>query len=179
MKENEYGRNLAKKIKNWYSNKWRGDFFITENNNLEFKMELTDAIVKEIIAFCNTAGGTIILGYDDNGKVIGLKNAKEDLDRLSSKINDSIEPSVNFLVSSRIEIEENKEIIVIEVLRGTNKPYYIKSKGMTTNGVFVRLGATVQHATKETIKEMIIESSGTSFEKNISINQDLTFTYAN
>ena len=40
---------------------------ITENNNLEFKMELTDAIVKEIIAFCNTAGGTIILGYDDNG----------------------------------------------------------------------------------------------------------------
>ena len=29
-----------------------------------------------------------------------------------------------------------------------------------------------------TIKEMIIESSGVSFEKNISINQDLTFTYA-
>ena len=36
-----------------------------------------------------TTGGTIILGYDDNGKVIGLKNAKED-----------------------------KEIIVVEVLRG-------------------------------------------------------------
>lgn len=154
-------------------------FLITENNNLEFKRELTDSIVKEIIAFCNTTGGTIILGYDDNGKVVGLKNAKEDLDRLSSKINDSIEPSVNFLVSSRIEIEENKEIIVVEVLRGTNKPYYIKSKGMTIDGVFVRLGATVQHATRETIKEMIVESSGISFEKNISINQDLTFTYAN
>ena len=128
---------------------------ITENNNLEFKRELTDSIVKEIIAFCNTTGGTIILGYNDNGKVVGLKNAKEDLDRLSSKINDSIEPSVNFLVSSRIEREDNKEIIVVEVLKGTNKPYYIKSKGMT------------------------IESSGISFEKNISINQDLTFTYAN
>ncbi len=151
---------------------------ITENSNLEFKRELTDAIVKEIIAFCNTTGGTIILGYDDNGKVVGLKDAKSDLDRLSSKINDSIEPSVNFLISSRIEIEENKEIIVVEVLRGTNKPYYIRSKGMTTEGVFVRLGATVQHATKETIKEMIIESSGVSFEKNISINQDLTFIYA-
>lgn len=152
---------------------------IKENNNLEFKRELTDSIVKEIIAFCNTTGGTIILGYDDNGKIVGLENAKVDLDRLSSKINDSIEPSVNFLVSNRIEIEEDKEIIVIEVLRGTNKPYYIKSKGMTSDGVFVRLGATVQHATKETIREMIIESSGISFEKNISINQDLTFTYAN
>lgn len=152
---------------------------MTENNNLEFKRELTDSIIKEIISFCNTNGGTIILGYDDNGNVVGLKNAKEDLDRLSSKINDCIEPSVNFLISSRIEIEENKEIIVIKVLRGTNKPYYIKSKGMTVDGVFVRLGATVQHATKETIKEMIIDSSGISFEKNISINQELTFTYAN
>ena len=71
-------------------------FLITENNNLEFKRELTDSIVKEIISFCNTTGGTIILGYDDNGKVVGLKNAKDDLDRLSSKRNDSIEPSVIF-----------------------------------------------------------------------------------
>ena len=53
-------------------------FLITENNNLEFKRELTDSIIKEIIAFGNTNGGTIILGYDDNGKVVGLKNAKED-----------------------------------------------------------------------------------------------------
>ena len=72
-------------------------FLIKENNNLEFKRELTDSVIKEIIAFCNTIGGTIILGYDDNGKVVGLKNAKEDLDRLSSKINDSIEPSVNLV----------------------------------------------------------------------------------
>ncbi len=139
----------------------------------------SNSIVKEIIAFCNTNGGTIILGYDDNGKVVGWNNAKADLDRLSSKINDSIEPSANFLISTRIEIEEDKEIIVVEVLRGTNKPYYIKAKGMTIDGVFVRLGATVQHATRETIKEMILESSGISFEKNISINQDLTFSYAN
>ncbi len=30
------------------------------------------------------------------GNVVGLKMLKEDLDRLSSKINDCIEPSVNF-----------------------------------------------------------------------------------
>lgn len=62
-------------------------------------------------------------------------------------------------------------------MQGTNKPYYIKSKGMTPDGVFVRLGATSQHATKETIREMIIEASGIAFEKNLSINQDLTFLY--
>ncbi len=51
---------------------------------------------------------------------------------------------------------------------------------MTVDGVFVRLGATVQHATKrKQLKEMIIDSSEFHFEKNISINQELTFTYAN
>jgi ATP-dependent DNA helicase RecG len=90
---------------------------LTENNNLEFKRELTDSIVKEIIAFCNTTGGTIILGYDDNGKIVGLENAKEDLDRLSSKINDSIEPSVNFLVSNRINILD--EMLEKEIIKKT------------------------------------------------------------
>ncbi len=149
-----------------------------ESEVVEFKRELNDSVIKEIIAFCNTNGGTIIIGYDDNGTVVGLENAKTDLDKLSSKINDSIEPSVNFLVSSRIETENGKDIIVIKVLKGINKPYYVKSKGMTTDGVYVRLGATVQHATKETIKEMIIESTGITFEKNICVNQKLTFDYA-
>lgn len=149
-----------------------------ESEVVEFKRELNDSVIKEIIAFCNTNGGTIIIGYDDNGTVVGLENAKTDLDKLSSKINDSIEPSVNFLVSSRIETENGKDIIVIKVLKGINKPYYVKSKGMTTDGVYVRLGATVQHATKETIKEMIIESIGITFEKNICVNQKLTFDYA-
>ena len=45
--------------------------YLKENNNLEFKRELTDSVIKEIIAFCNTTGGTIILGYDDNGKIVG------------------------------------------------------------------------------------------------------------
>ncbi len=149
-----------------------------ESEIVEFKSELNDSVIKEIIAFCNTNGGTIIIGYDDYGKVVGLKNAKEALDKLSNKINDSIEPSVNFLVSSKIETEEGKDIIKVKVLKGINKPYYVKSKGMTTNGVYIRLGATTQHATKETIKEMIIESSGITFEQNISINQNLTFEYA-
>ena len=81
---------------------FHGDEIMFESEIAEFKRELNDSVIKEIIAFCNTNGGTIIIGYDDNGVAVGLENAKEDLDRLSNKINDSIEPSVNFLVSSKI-----------------------------------------------------------------------------
>lgn len=151
---------------------------LKESETLEFKRQLNDSIVKETIAFANTKGGRIIIGYDDNGKLLGVANAKDILDGISSKLHDSIEPKIDYLVSIKIANEENKEIIIIDVLQGISKPYYLKNKGMTSQGVYVRLGATTQMATSETIRQMIIESSGISFESNISKDQDLTFLFA-
>lgn len=148
-----------------------------ESDTLEFKREVNDLLIKEVIAFCNSSGGTIIIGYDDNGSICGLEDARGDLDKISNKLHDSIEPDVSFLVAPRIENEDGKNIIIIEVLQGTSKPYYIKSKGMTPEGVYVRVGATSQPSTRDSIKDMLIESSGVTFEKNLSINQDLTFLY--
>lgn len=148
-----------------------------ESYKLEFKREINDSIVKEIIAFCNTSGGTIIVGYNDDGTICGLNNAKQELDKISNKLHDCIEPDVSFLVSPRIEKEDDKDIIIIEVLQGTRKPYYIKSKGMTPEGVYVRVGATSQPSTRDSIRDMLIDSSGITFEKNLSINQNLTFIY--
>ena len=149
-----------------------------ESEKLEFKRQVNDSLIKEIIAFCNTNGGTIIVGYEDDGVVHGVNDARKELDRISNMIHDSIEPNISFLVSSRIENENGKDIIIIEVLQGTNKPYYLKSKGMTPSGTYVRLGATSQPTTSDSIRDMIIESSGITFEKNLSANQELTFIYA-
>ncbi len=150
---------------------------MNESDKLEFKREVNDSLVKEVIAFCNSSGGTIVIGYNDDGSVYGVENVRKELDKVSSKLHDSIEPDISFLVSPRIEKQEGKDIIIVEVLQGTSKPYYLKNKGMTPEGVYIRLGATTQHATSEIIRQMIIETSGITFEKNISINQDLTFIY--
>lgn len=149
-----------------------------ENDKIEFKREVNDSLVKEVIAFANTNGGTIFIGYEDDGTIYGVENARQELDKISNKLHDSIEPSVDFLVSHQIKNEDGKDVIIVQVLQGTSKPYYIKSKGMTPEGVYVRFGATAQHATKDSIREMIIETSGVTFEKNLSANQDLTFMYA-
>ena len=149
-----------------------------ESDVLEFKREINDGLIKDIIAFCNTNGGTLIVGYDDNGTLHGVSNVRKELDRLSNMIHDTIEPDISFLISSKIRQENDKDIIIVEVLQGTSKPYYIKSKGMTSSGVFVRLGATSQPATKDSIRDIIIESVGITFEKNLSAEQELTFKYA-
>ena len=112
-----------------------------ENEKLEFKRQVSDTIIKEVVAFANTDGGTIIIGYDDDGKIIGLNNPKQELDKLNNKLHDSIEPDVSFLLSERIEKQEGKEVIVLEVLKGTNKPYYI------------RVGSTCQPATSYSIRD--------------------------
>lgn len=149
-----------------------------ENDKIEFKREVNDSVVKEVIAFANTNGGTVFIGYEDDGTIYGVENARLELDKISNKLHDSIEPSVDFLVSHQIKNEDGKDVIIVQVLQGTSKPYYIKSKGMTPEGVYVRFGATAQHATKDSIRDMIVETSGINFEKNLSVNQDLTFLYA-
>lgn len=151
---------------------------LKESNILEFKREINDSIIKEVIAFANTSGGTILVGYEDDGTPYGLTNAKEDLEKLSNKLHDSIEPNIDFLINMRIDTIDKKDIIIIEVLQGTNKPYYLKSKGMVPEGVYIRFGNTSRPSTSEIIRQMIIESTGITFEKNVSINQNLTFNYA-
>lgn len=146
-----------------------------ESETLELKREVTPNITKEIIAFANTKGGTIYIGYDDEANLIGVENAKQELDRISNMIVDSIDPNLIFNISMEIIEQEGKEIIVVKVLKGTNRPYYLKSKGMTPEGVYLRLGATNKNATRNEILKMMMEDAGVKFEDNVSKIQDLTF----
>ena len=148
-----------------------------ESEIIEFKSELTNNIAKEVVAFLNINGGTIYIGYKDDGSICGLSDVKKEFDRLSNILYDSIEPNASFLISMSIETIDKKDIIILSVLKGIDKPYYLKSYGMTNKGVFIRVGATVKPATNKLIKEMIIDSSNVTFEKNISINQNLNFLY--
>lgn len=127
------------------------------------------------MAFANTKGGTIYIGYDDDGNLVGVDNAKGELDKISNMLADTIDPNLILNVSLEIIEEFGKEIIVIKVLKGTKRPYYLKSKGMTPEGVYVRFGATNKQATRDDIIKMMVEDTGVHFEDNISREQSLTF----
>ena len=57
-------------------------------------------------------------------------------------------------------------------------PYYLKSKGIHPEGVYVRQGASSVPASEERIKAMIIETDGTVYEDLRSLEQKLTFITA-
>ncbi len=61
-----------------------------EDQKTELKVELTKDIKKEIVAFANTNDGTIYIGIDDDGGIVGLTDAEKDLEALSGMIREGI-----------------------------------------------------------------------------------------
>ncbi len=143
-----------------------------ESEQVEYKSKLTDEIYKEVIAFANTDGGTIYIGIDDQGNITGIDQVDETYTRLTNGIRDAIQPDVTMFV--RYVLQKNK-VIRIEVSEGSYKPYYLKSKGLKPNGVYVRQGATSVQASPEQIRQMIKDSDGDIFEEMRSLEQNLTF----
>ncbi|MDR1343196.1 MAG: putative DNA binding domain-containing protein [Prevotellaceae bacterium] len=57
-----------------------------ENQNIEYKSLWRDEYLKWICGFANANGGTLFVGKDDNGEVVGVKDAKRLLEDLPNKI---------------------------------------------------------------------------------------------
>ena len=146
-----------------------------ENENVEFKLEYTENIYKEIVAFLNSSNGTIYIGYNDDGELVGLKDAKEIEEKISNGITQKISPDCSMFVSINNYNLDDKEYITINVSKGLNI-YSLKDKGIL-KGTYIRNGSCSMPATDETVKQMIIKNSNLSFETSVSINQDLTFNY--
>lgn len=146
-----------------------------ENEKIELKEIYTSEIKKEVVAFCNTTGGIIYLGVDDNGEVIGLDNADYTAQQITNSLRDSIKPDITMFTNIELISEKDKEIIKLTINEGTRKPYYLSDKGIKSSGVYVRQGTSAAQASEDAIRNMIKISDGNSFELNRSLEQDLPF----
>lgn len=148
---------------------------LKEGQNIEFKRQYVKDLNRTVIAFANTSGGKIYIGIDDFGEVVGLDNPDEELLKLTNSIRDSIKPDITLLTSSTIESIDGKNIIMLEVQKGTSCPYYLAGKGIRPEGVYLRQGASTVPATESAILKMIKETAGDSYEDLRSLKQDLDF----
>jgi ATP-dependent DNA helicase RecG len=141
------------------------DFFAqNESKTLEFKegTKSLTGIVKTIIAFANTSGGTLIIGVRDKTKeVIGLSEALQEEEKLANAIADSIAP----LLVPDIEIHSyrDREVIIIRVPHVAG-PFYLKSEGVE-QGVYVRFGSTNRKADPDLLSGLKL------FAKNLTYDE--------
>lgn len=149
-----------------------------ESETLEFKREYSETIRNTVIAFANGIGGTILVGVDDDGSTIGLKDPDGTGLRITNMMRQSIKPDITLCARCEAGERDGKRILRIRVERGSGRPYYIAKKGLRPAGVYVRQGASSVPASDARIRELIRENFGNDFEAARSLEQDLSFRTA-
>ena len=74
-----------------------------------------------------------------------------------------------------VEEFKGKKVIKINIASGTEKPYYIKKRGMSEKGCFVRIGSSSEPMSAKMIEELFSKRVRTTLRNIISPRQDLTF----
>lgn len=136
-----------------------------EGKTLEFKRELAspDGVLKTIVAFANTAGGTLLVGVEDGtGHVRGITEPLELEERLANLINDHIAPRL----VPEIEILpwRRTQVLAVQVHPSPTRPHYLKGEGLD-GGVYVRVGSTNRRADRELTEELRRFARGESFDE--------------
>lgn len=125
-----------------------------EGKTLEFKRDLSssDRVMHSIIAFANTAGGTMVIGIDDGTKhVRGFADPLKETDRLANLVSDNIVPRL--VVNIEVVSWRSKQLLIAETYPSSNRPHHFKRLG-PENGVFVRIGASNRKADAPLIREL-------------------------
>ncbi len=120
-------------------------FDLCESEEIELKASFNnDVITREIVAFLNGHGGKIYIGVRNNKEVCGIDNSDEIQRRISDIVISQIEPSPLELVSTSLQIEEGREIVVVDILKGTHSLYCMKKYGFSQSGCPIRIGTSTK-----------------------------------
>ena len=120
-----------------------------ESSFLEFKYKVASPqkIAREIAAFANAHGGTILIGISDNGEITGTESYMEE----EFWLNQAIELCIpKALIHMELFNVGDKDIIIVEVPEAERKPVYIK--GNNQRKVYIRQEDESQLASEDLIE---------------------------
>jgi predicted HTH transcriptional regulator len=108
-----------------------------ESSFLEFKHSVAspEKIAREIAAFANTKGGTLLVGVEDNGEMIGVEGFYEEEFWLNQAAADLCIPKIPIQIEL-LNLGE-RDILIVKVPEAKKKPVYVK--GEKYRQVYVRL----------------------------------------
>ena len=132
-----------------------------ESQNIEWKQSWRDEYLKWICGFANAQGGTIFIGKDDKGSVVGIEKHQKLMDDIPSKITNHLG------IISDINLHEERGKYYIEIV---TYPYDVP---ISYHGAYhYRSGSTKQELTGVALNEFLLRKAGKTwddvFEPNAS-----------
>lgn len=136
-----------------------------EGKTLEFKRDLSspDGTLRTIVAFANTAGGTVLVGVEDRTRhVRGVTEPLDLEERLANLISDHIVPRL--VPELEIIPWRRSHVLAIQVHASPVRPHYLRRDGLD-GGVYVRVGSTNRRADRELVEELRRFVRGESYDE--------------
>ncbi len=119
-----------------------------EGQHLEFKRKASypDKIVRELIAFANSEGGTLLIGVDDDKSIPGVKSPDEESIVIHDELRKHCRPGLAFH-ESVIPISENRFVLQWHIPKSEKRPHFYITDGERVS--FVRQSDQSIKASKE------------------------------
>lgn len=140
-----------------------------ENVGVEFKSIniRPEGLAREIVAFANSSGGSILLGVADNGDITGLNGKENTEEWVANIVRNNVIPAIAPNITQHTL--SGFRLLHINVPRGTDKPY------QTLDGKYwIRVGSTNRTASKEELSRLFQQAGLVHFDtapiQNTGIN---------
>lgn len=147
-----------------------------ETNRIENKERLNEDFEQEVIAFLNyRKGGAIYVGINKNGQPVGIDDIDQVQLQIKDRIKHNIQPSTFGLFDVVVETIDNTDVIKVIISSGTEKPYYLRKKGRTPEGCYIRVGSSKERMTERMIDDMYSKRIKNTLKEIDSPRQELTF----
>ena len=127
-----------------------------ETQAVEYKQQWDDKYLTYISGFANAQGGTLYIGINDAGEIVGVNNAKYLLENLPNKAIQAtgIVPDIEILT------DEGKEYVAIRI-----KP---SDQPVTCNGkYYMRSGSTLQELNGTALTDFLMRQTHTTWDMHI------------
>lgn len=138
-----------------------------EDGKHQFKANVTNqnSLASEMVAFCNSGGGLLLIGVNDDGSVSGL--VREDMARLNQLVSNassqSVRPAIN-PVTENVMLADGLVMVVV-IANGMSKPY------MDKDGViWVKSGSDKRRATSREEIQRMYQSAGLLHGDELAVN---------
>lgn len=151
-----------------------------ESSSVEFKRKSTTPkkLAKEIAAIANTAGGYLIIGVDDNGKIYGIKSEKSEADIVETACNFFILPPIEPNIS--IINLYDKDVLLLTIEESNIKPHKAiveDDENSNEYKFYIRLGEKSVEASREMTRLMKQTTEDKPLKLSIGPNEKRLFAY--
>jgi predicted HTH transcriptional regulator len=111
-----------------------------EGSHLEFKKRTPEPerIVREMVAFANSGGGNILIGVDDDGTILGVKDTPEEEFAVRRAVDDWVIPRLSWSLEL-VPVSRKREVLVVLLSAGLDGPFLVrKALGSEAGIMYVR-----------------------------------------